>query len=145
MAWYIISLYTPCNIDIGVQIILNMNLLDFFDSTYRDITQLYLFAKNDFGQKVMHFPRFQRHFLDPSFLVFLSYLLIFETNIALKVAIKHVCPMNTLSSRHFKTVGSPWPLSPERTVEEHKHLVILRISRACPRQGGNFLEWKWHR
>ena len=44
MAWYIISLYTPCNIDIGVQIILNMNLLDFFDSTYRDITQLYLFA-----------------------------------------------------------------------------------------------------
>ena len=63
----------------------------------------------------MHVPRLHGAFIYPSFLGFLKYLLSFETNNALKIAITYFCPTSMLSSGHFKAVDAPWSLFPERT------------------------------
>ena len=57
----------------------------------------------------MHVPRSHRAFIDLSFLAILDVPFSFETGAVLKVVIKYFYPTSTLSSGHFKTVGSPQP------------------------------------
>ena len=82
----------------------------------------------------MHVPRLHRAFIDPSFLGFLTYLLSFETNTALKITIKYRQARFRVAILKQLMLLDPYPQSAlAQTAQEQKHLVILRVSRVFVR------------